>query len=191
MLQAKDQYTFGSVPPPSSFPELPGPTNPGVPPPSVFVPPSRLNALVPLPSTHSAPTFPAMKPVPSAPPQPEPPPKPAVTGKPPVKSPPPAAASAPAIGPAPAPMPKPAGATLITTSGGGWDGKLVMVDAAGRFVVINFPLGQMPATNQTLTVARRGVKVGEVLVTGPQRDDSIVADVVSGSLQVGDEARGR
>ena len=102
-------------------------------------------------------------------------------------------ALAPAIEPTPTPPPtKPAGATLLTSpSGGGLDGKLVMVDEAGRFAVINFPLGQMPDTNQALTVFRRGVKVGEVLVTGPQRDDSIVADVVSGELRVRDEVRRR
>ena len=207
MLQAKDQYTFGSVPPPSSFPELPAQTNPGVPPKPVFVPPSSLNALVPLPASRTIPSFPAMKPLLVAPemvvsPKKEPPAKPVVAAKSVVKSPPPPVvapkpvpvpALAPAIEPTPTPPPtKPAGATLLTSpSGGGLDGKLVMVDEAGRFAVINFPLGQMPDTNQALTVFRRGVKVGEVLVTGPQRDDSIVADVVSGELRVRDEVRRR
>ncbi|MCX6894935.1 MAG: hypothetical protein NTZ16_05420 [Verrucomicrobia bacterium] len=204
-LQAKDNFTFGPVPPPSSFPELPAQTNPVVAPKPVFVPPSRLNALVPLPASRTIPSFQAMKPLPAAPevvtpPKKEPLPKPVVVAKPVVKSPPPPViaskpAPAPTIEPTPTPTPpptKPAGATLLTSpGGGGLDGKLVMVDEAGRFAVINFPLGQMPETNQALTVSRRGVKVGEVLVTGPQRDDSIVADVVSGELRVGDEVRRR
>jgi hypothetical protein len=99
-------------------------------------------------------------------------------------------ASEPAVQPSPLPK-KASGATLLTAPGGGLSGKLLVVDEAGRFVVVNFPLGQMPGMNQTLNVSRHGVKVGEVLVTGPQRDDSIVADVVAGELQVGDAVRSR
>jgi hypothetical protein len=33
------------------------------------------------------------------------------------------------------------------------------------------------------------LKVAEVKVTGPQRDNNIVADLVSGDAQVGDEVR--
>ena len=43
--------------------------------------------------------------------------------------------------------------------------------------------------NSPLNVYRHGVKVGELSVTGPQRDDNIVADIVSGDLQAGDAAR--
>lgn len=80
---------------------------------------------------------------------------------------------------------------LVVAPGGGLNGKVVMVDGRGRFVVLNFPLGQMPATDSALDVYRNGVKVGSIKVTGPQRDDSIVADIVSGDLQAGDAARNR
>lgn len=80
---------------------------------------------------------------------------------------------------------------LIVTPGGGLDGKVALVDAQGRFAVLNFPLGQMPAPNMELKVYRHGVKVGELTVTGPQRDDDTVADVTAGELQVGDAVRNR
>jgi hypothetical protein len=61
----------------------------------------------------------------------------------------------------------------------------------GRFVVLSFPVGLTPKLEQTLFLYRAGLKVGEVLVTGPQRENNIVADLVSGEAQVGDEARDR
>ena len=66
-----------------------------------------------------------------------------------------------------------------------------MVNSAGRFVVINFPLGRMPLLDQHLNLYRRGLKVGEVKITGPQQDDNIVGDLVSGEAETGDEARGQ
>jgi hypothetical protein len=70
-------------------------------------------------------------------------------------------------------------------------GKVATVNTAGRFVVLNFPLGRMAAVGQSLNLYRRGLKVGEVKVTGPQREDNIVADLVAGEAGVGDEARGQ
>ncbi|HTX22952.1 MAG TPA: hypothetical protein VMD27_13970 [Candidatus Aquilonibacter sp.] len=67
--------------------------------------------------------------------------------------------------------------------------KVVSYDSAGQFVVLNFPVGQMPATNQKLYLYREGLKVGEVKITGPQADDNVVADIVTGEAQVGDEVR--
>jgi hypothetical protein len=49
----------------------------------------------------------------------------------------------------------------------------------------------MAAVGQSLNLYRRGLKVGEVKVTGPQREDNIVADLVAGEAGVGDEARGQ
>ena len=36
---------------------------------------------------------------------------------------------------------------------------------------------------------RSGMKVGEVKITGPQRENNIVADLVTGEAQIGDEVR--
>ena len=67
--------------------------------------------------------------------------------------------------------------------------RVVAYNAVGRFVVLSFPVGRMPRLEQTLFLYRNGLKVAEVKVTGPQRDNNIVADLVSGAAQAGDEVR--
>jgi len=67
--------------------------------------------------------------------------------------------------------------------------RVASYNATGRFVVLSFPIGQMPKLDQTLFLYRDGLKVAEVKVTGPQRDNNIVADLISGDAQVGDEVR--
>ena len=69
-------------------------------------------------------------------------------------------------------------------------GKVVRVNSQERFAVINFPIGRLPAMGQPLNVYRQGLKVGELKVTGPQQDDNVVADIVHGEVQTGDELRG-
>ena len=68
-------------------------------------------------------------------------------------------------------------------------GKVVSVNQNLRFVVLDFPFGDMPALDQRMSVFRQGQKVGELKVSGPQNDTNIVADITAGSAQVGDEAR--
>ena len=77
----------------------------------------------------------------------------------------------------------------IVTPTQGLTGKVASVNGAGKFVVLSFPLGQMPAFDQTLTLYRRGVKVAEVKVTGPKLDENIVADLAQGGAEVGDDVR--
>jgi hypothetical protein len=79
--------------------------------------------------------------------------------------------------------------TLIVTPENALVGKVAMVNTTARFVVLNFPLGKMAAVEQRLNLYRRGLKVGEVKVTGPQREDNTVADLVAGEAEVGDEVR--
>jgi hypothetical protein len=67
--------------------------------------------------------------------------------------------------------------------------KVVSVNAIGRFVVLSFPASQMPKVEQTLFLYRAGLKVAEVRVTGPQQENNIVADLTSGTAQVGDTVR--
>ena len=67
--------------------------------------------------------------------------------------------------------------------------RVASYNATGRFVVLGFPVGQMPKLDQTLFLYRNGLKVAEVKVSGPQRDNNIVADLVSGDAMVGDEVR--
>lgn len=68
-------------------------------------------------------------------------------------------------------------------------GRVATVNGVGKFVVLSFPTGKMPAEDQHLNIYRRDVKVAEVKITGPQRGENIVADIVSGEPEVSDEAR--
>jgi hypothetical protein len=69
-------------------------------------------------------------------------------------------------------------------------GKVISVKPELGFVVLNFPVGNVPGYQRHMSVYRQGVKVGEVKVTGPQQEDNVVGDIVSGQLQAGDEIRG-
>ena len=79
----------------------------------------------------------------------------------------------------------------IVTPDNSLTARVVSYNASGRFVVLGFPVGQMPKLEQGLFLYRQGMKVGEVKITGPQRENNIVADLVTGEAQVGDEVRDR
>jgi len=68
-------------------------------------------------------------------------------------------------------------------------GKVAKVNLEGRFVVLTFPIGHLPTMEQRLSVYHRGLKSGEVRVTGPQLDDNVVGDLLTGDAQPGDEVR--
>jgi hypothetical protein len=70
-------------------------------------------------------------------------------------------------------------------------GRVVSFNTVGRFAILNFPLTHMPAIDQKLFLYRDGLKVGEAKITGPQKDDNIVADLTTGEAKPGDEARDR
>jgi len=67
--------------------------------------------------------------------------------------------------------------------------KVVHYNSDGRFVVLSFPVGQMPKMDQTLFLYRSGLKVAEIKINGWQQDNLVVADVISGEAQNGDEVR--
>src|SRR5437870_3352703 len=54
---------------------------------------------------------------------------------------------------------------LIVTPQSALVGKVAMVNAGARFVVLNFPVGHLPALEQQLSLYHRGLKVAEVKVT--------------------------
>ncbi len=83
------------------------------------------------------------------------------------------------------------GQKLIVTPDHPLVGRVVSVNTVGKFVVLNFPLGSMPTEDQRLQVYRRGLKVAELKVTNLRYDDNVVADIIAGSTDVGDEARDR
>jgi hypothetical protein len=96
----------------------------------------------------------------------------------------PAPARVPAAGAVTSSAPEP-----VVTPDTGLAGKVASFNNDGRFVVLNFPLGHLPAVEQRLFVYRQELKVGEIKVSGPQRDDLIVADLVAGEAQPGDDVR--
>ena len=88
-------------------------------------------------------------------------------------------------------IPAPAAHTTqtVVTPDNSLSARVASYNAAGRFVVLSFPVSQMPKLDQTLFLYRDGLKVAEVKVTGPQRDNNVVADLISGDTLVGDEVR--
>jgi hypothetical protein len=68
-------------------------------------------------------------------------------------------------------------------------GKVISVNSEAKFVILNFPITNIPQPGRRLNVYHDGLKVGEVKITGPERDGNIVADLVVGQAQVRDEAR--
>ncbi len=89
----------------------------------------------------------------------------------------------------PEPLPETKPGDLLVTPEHSLVGKVVTFNLAGRFVVLDFPVGRMPVRDQTLFVYRQGLKVGEVKITGPERDTNTVGDLVSGEAEKGDEVR--
>lgn len=78
---------------------------------------------------------------------------------------------------------------LIVTPEKGLNGKVAWVNSNLRFVVLTFPVGQLPTNDQRLAVYRGGLKVGELKVSGPRIDENVVADIVAGEAEVGDTVR--
>ena len=93
---------------------------------------------------------------------------------------------------APAPQTPTAGGEtppMIVTPDNSLTAQVLWYNSTGRFVVLGFPVSRMPRLEQTLFLYRNGMKVGEVKVVGPQRDNNIVADLINGEAQAGDEVR--
>jgi hypothetical protein len=68
-------------------------------------------------------------------------------------------------------------------------GRVTLVNEKLRFVVVTFPLGQLPPVGNRMNVFRNGAIVGEIKISQQQRDDNTVADIVLGEAKKGDEIR--
>jgi hypothetical protein len=66
-------------------------------------------------------------------------------------------------------------------------GRVEMVNREARFIVVSFPPGHLPAPGEHWSVNHRGLKIGEVVISGPQREVDTVADVIAGEANVGDD----
>ncbi|MCW5553144.1 MAG: hypothetical protein KIS67_13410 [Verrucomicrobiae bacterium] len=82
-------------------------------------------------------------------------------------------------------------AELIITPDHMLVGRVVAYNEAGRFVVLDFPLGELPAVERRMFLYRAGLKVGEVRINSWQREHFIVADLVAGEARQGDQVRAR
>lgn len=91
--------------------------------------------------------------------------------------------------PAPAPTPAPARVDPVITPALSPIGRVASVNAPARFVVLNYPIGQVPPKETRLSVYHAGMKSGELKVTGPEQDNLTVADITAGTAAEGDEVR--
>ena len=83
----------------------------------------------------------------------------------------------------------PANIIPIVTPSASLQATVLRYNPSGRFVVLNFPLGQLPEMGHTFFIYHGDSKVGQVKITGPQQDNLIVADVTAGEAQPGDDVR--
>jgi hypothetical protein len=69
-------------------------------------------------------------------------------------------------------------------------GKVALVNADGRFVIITYSPGELPKPDARLSIYRDNLKVAEVKVDGQrQMGNNTAADILTGNVLVGDEAR--
>jgi len=69
------------------------------------------------------------------------------------------------------------------------DGRVQSVNAESRFIIVRFPPSNVASAGTQLSIYHGGLKSGIAKVTGPEMDGNTVADIVSGDVAVGDEAR--
>jgi len=79
--------------------------------------------------------------------------------------------------------------TFLITPDTSTTGQVASVNKNLRFVVLTFPIGQVPAVGTRMNIYRRGEIVGELRITAPQRENNSAADIVYGDARKGDEVR--
>ena len=68
-------------------------------------------------------------------------------------------------------------------------GRIALVNATLRYVVVDFSLGRRPVAGQPLNVYRQGQKVGEIRISSQAQENNFAADLVAGEARTGDEVR--
>ncbi len=92
------------------------------------------------------------------------------------------------VRPAPAADPTNAAPASATTTLPA-SGRVHSVNPGLRFLVVDYTLGGMPELQSRLNVYRNNEKIGEIRLSGPERNGFVAADILEGILQVGDEIR--
>ncbi|MCG3147402.1 MAG: hypothetical protein PCFJNLEI_00842 [Verrucomicrobiae bacterium] len=67
--------------------------------------------------------------------------------------------------------------------------KIIRLHLPHQFVVLDFTARPMPRVGTKLPVYRGHERIGEVQLTEPVRGNLATADILSGDLRLGDEAR--
>ena len=88
-----------------------------------------------------------------------------------------------------APIPEDKKSPLIVNPASSIHGRIIRVNPSTRYVIIRYPFGNIPAVDRKFNVYRNGLKVAEIKINDFRRDTNIVADIVVGECQVGDEVR--
>ena len=70
-----------------------------------------------------------------------------------------------------------------------FSGKVVLVNAPLRYIVVEGTIGRLPPVDQKLNVYRDGQRVGEAVVSGQSRGANFAADITLGDARVGDTVR--
>ena len=90
---------------------------------------------------------------------------------------------------APAPGDAPVSRPIVTPSND-TNGKVISVNQKARYAVLSYAIGSVPAVDSRVYAYRNGLKVGELRVSGPQRENNTIADLVTGECQPGDDVKG-
>ena len=77
----------------------------------------------------------------------------------------------------------------VVTPFGSAVGRITSVNQQVMIAVVSFPVGQVPAAGGRYSIFRSGQKVGELKLSEETADTLRVADITSGSAQIGDEVR--
>jgi hypothetical protein len=70
-----------------------------------------------------------------------------------------------------------------------FSGKVVLVNAPLKYIVVEGTIGRLPPVEQSLNVYRDGQKVGVVVVSNQARGANFAADLSQGEVRVGDTVR--
>ncbi len=68
-------------------------------------------------------------------------------------------------------------------------GKVMLVNADLKYVVVDFSLGRAPVPGDAFSVYRMGMKVGEVRINSLSALSNFAADITAGEAKVGDDVK--
>ena len=68
-------------------------------------------------------------------------------------------------------------------------GKIALVNAQLRYVILDFGTTRLPKSGQRFAIYRASEKVGQIRTSNEASGTNVAADIILGDLQVGDEVR--